>query len=166
MGAFRAGLWSHHTGQPQCDIGAAAVCVAASVIGEGRVAMAQVLLVDDDAADVARAEAALAAEGHTVVRVSGPDGCVETVRRVGPDVVVLEAVFGGVVAGFDLARSLAAQFPDLPLIMVSAADDVLDAPALAEQDVDGWLPVRRYLQKPVAGEVLVYEVEHALPTAH
>lgn len=144
----------------------AAVCAAASVIGEGQVAMAQVLLVDDDAADVARAEAALTAEGHTVVSIPDPGGCVDTVYRVGPDVVVMEAVFGGVVLGLDLARSLAAQFPALPLIMTSTADEVLSAQELDRQDVDGWLPVRRYLQKPVTDEVLVYEVEHALPTAH
>jgi CheY-like chemotaxis protein len=128
--------------------------------------MAQVLLVDDDSAAVARAEAVLAAEGHTVVSVSEPGGCVAAVQRVGPDVVVLEAVFQGVVAGFDLARELAAQFPALPLVMISRADQVLDTRVLAEQDVDGWLPVRRYLQKPVTGEVLAYEVEHALPMTH
>lgn len=128
--------------------------------------MARVLLADGDPAAVGRAEEALTAEGHTVVSVSDPGECLGAVQRVGPDVVVLEAVYAGTVAGFDLARQLAARFPALPLIMVSGADQLLDARVLAEQDVDRWLPVRRYLQKPVAGAVLAYEVEHAVATGH
>lgn len=128
--------------------------------------MARVLLVDDDPATAARVEAALAAEGHTVVSVSQPGECVDAVQRAGPEVVVLEAVFEGSVVGFDVARELATKFPALPLIMVTGADELLDSHVLAEQDVDGWLPVRRYLQKPVASEVLVYEVEQALAVGH
>jgi len=33
------------------------------------------------------------------------------------------------------------------------------------QDRDGWIPVSRYLVKPVLADVLVDEIEHLLPAA-
>jgi DNA-binding NtrC family response regulator len=128
--------------------------------------MARVLLVDEDRGQVAQLEAALTTEGHTVLAVSTPDECMASIRRFEPDVVVTDAVFQGAVRGFDLVRFLAADLPQVPLIMATSADDLLDASQLAEQDHDGWLPALRYLQKPVALEALLYEVEHALPTTH
>jgi DNA-binding response OmpR family regulator len=126
--------------------------------------MAGVLLVDDDPRTVAANIAALEARGHAVVTASDTAGAKAAVRRLEPDVVVLEAMLDGGYAGFDLARHLAGQFPTLPLIMLSRVDEHLDPDALADQDRDGgWLPVRRFMEKPVFPEVLAYEVEHLLP---
>jgi hypothetical protein len=80
---------------------------------------------------------------------------------------VLEAMLDGATAGFDLARTLAHDFPALPLIMLSRVDEVISDRELATQDRDdGWMPVARFMEKPVAPEVLVYEVDHLLPEAH
>jgi DNA-binding response OmpR family regulator len=82
-------------------------------------------------------------------------------------VVVLEAMLDGATLGFDLARTLARECPALPLIMLSRVDEVIPARVLEAQDRDdGWLPVARFMEKPVAPEVLVYEVDHLLPVAH
>ena len=77
----------------------------------------------------------------------------------------MEAVLGGKLAGLDLARSLAQDHPDLPLIMLTRADDLLSSEQLDSQDRDGWIPVRRYLEKPVLDDVLAYEIDHLLPEA-
>jgi CheY-like chemotaxis protein len=68
-------------------------------------------------------------------------------------------------AGLDLARSLAHDHPDLPLIMLTRADDLMSDEQLDSQDRDGWIPVRRYLEKPVLDDVLVDEIDHLLPEA-
>ena len=129
--------------------------------------MARILLVDDDAELVARNAAALEADGHTVTTASTTAEGLDAIRNGAPDVVVLEAMLDGATAGFDLARSLAHDFPVLPLIMLSRIDEVISARELASQDRDdGWLPVSRFMEKPVAPEVLVYEVDHLLPVAH
>ena len=129
--------------------------------------MARILLVDDDAELVARNAAALEADGHTVTTASTTAAVLDAIRRGAPDVVVLEAMLDGATAGFDLARSLAHDFPALPLIMLSRVDEVISARELASQDRDdGWLPVKRFMEKPVSPEVLVYEVDHLLPVAH
>lgn len=126
--------------------------------------MAEVLLVDDDQVAVARNAAALEARGHVVLAADDTTAAKAVVREQEPDVVVLEAMLDGGLAGFDLARDLARQFPSLPLIMLSRVDEHLDPKQRARQDRDGgWLPVRRFMEKPVQPDVLAYEVEHALP---
>ncbi len=126
--------------------------------------MARVLLVDDDAAVLARNSAALVASGHHVETATTSADALASVRRTGPDVIVLEGMLDGGFRGFDLARTLAAEFPRLPLIMLTGADEVLTPQERADQDRDGgWLPVQRFLQKPVMPEVLVDEVEHLVP---
>jgi CheY-like chemotaxis protein len=129
--------------------------------------MAHILVVDDDPVVVASNVAALKAIGHTVAAVSTTAEASEAVRLELPDAVVMEGMLDGAFAGFDLARSLAHDFPALPLIMLTRADEHLTPRELSRQDRDGgWLPVRRYLEKPVSTDVLVYEVDHLLPGAH
>jgi hypothetical protein len=51
--------------------------------------------------------------------------------------------------------------------MLSGLDDGFDADERAEQDQEGsWLPVGKYMQKPVPPEIVVAEVDHMLPGAH
>ena len=50
--------------------------------------------------------------------------------------------------------------------MLTRADEHLTVQERAEQDRDGWLPVQRYLEKPVSTDVLAYEVDHLLPGSH
>jgi CheY-like chemotaxis protein len=126
--------------------------------------MGRVLLLDEDRGQVAQLEAALTAQGHHVLALFSPQECLTSLRQFQPDIVVMEAVFQGVTSGFDLVRSLASDYPQVRLIMVTDADNVLDARQLAEQDHDGWLPVLRYIRKPVTSEALVHEVESALQT--
>jgi len=128
--------------------------------------MAHILLVDDDRDLVAGNVAALQALGHSVSTVSTSAEAAEAVHREVPDLIVLEGMLDGAYAGFDLARSLSKDFPALPLIMLTRADEHFTARERSAQDRDGWLPVRRYLEKPVSTDVLLYEVDHLLPGAH
>ncbi len=128
--------------------------------------MATILLVDDDPKVVRRNRAALEASGHDVATVATTAQALDAVRVIDPDVVVLEAMLDGGLAGFGLARTLARRYPTLPLIMVSKVDEHMTPAELATQDHDGgWLPVSRFMEKPVLPAVLVYEVEHALEAA-
>ena len=95
--------------------------------------MAHILVVDDDPVVVASNVAALKAIGHTVAAVSTTAEASEAVRLELPDAVVMEGMLDGAFAGFDLARSLAHDFPALPLIMLTRADEHLTPRELAEQ---------------------------------
>ncbi len=128
--------------------------------------MANILLVDDDADVVSRNRRALEADGNEVTAVSTVAAALAAVRRELPDLVVMEAMLDGALAGFGLARALAREFPTLPLIMLTRADEYISNAELARQDRDGgWLPVQRFMQKPVLPEVLAYEVDHLLSAA-
>jgi DNA-binding response OmpR family regulator len=125
--------------------------------------MAHILLVDDDADLVSRNMAALVADGHAVSVAETTSEALDAARRDRPDAVVLEAMLDGGLAGFDLARTFAREFPALPLLMVTHADEVLTTGERQGQDRDGgWIPVERYLEKPVMPDVLVYELDHLL----
>jgi DNA-binding response OmpR family regulator len=129
--------------------------------------MARILLVDDDANVVAINRRALEAGGYAVTTASTIAEAHAAIGREMPDVVVLEAMLDGATAGFDLARSLAHENPDLPLIMLSRCDESLSASERASQDRDdGWMPVARFMEKPVAPDVLVYEVDHLAKAGH
>jgi CheY-like chemotaxis protein len=127
--------------------------------------MANILLVDDDPVSVAGYSAALETSGHSVSASSTTAEAARSVRDALPDLVVLEAVLDGKLSGLDLARSLAEEHPDLPLIMLTRADELLSSEQLDSQDRDGWIPVSRYLEKPVLTDVLVAEIDHLLPKA-
>ncbi len=129
--------------------------------------MARILLVDDDLEVVALNRCALEAGGYTVTTASTTAEAHAAVGREMPDAVVLEAMLDGATAGFDLARALAREFPHLPLIMLSRVDEYLTAKQRAGQDRDdGWMPVERFMEKPVSPDVLVYEVDHLVGMAH
>jgi CheY-like chemotaxis protein len=127
--------------------------------------MAHILIVDDDPVSVASNAAAIETLGHSVSASSTTAEATEAIRREVPDLVVLEALLDGDFSGIDLARSIAEDHPDLPLIMLTRADEEMSPEELASQDRDGWIPVNRYLAKPVLTDVLAYEVEHLLPEA-
>ena len=125
--------------------------------------MAHILIVDDDPDSVAGSAAAIETLGHSVSASTTTAEATEMVRRETPDLIVLEALLDGGLCGIALARSLAEDYPELPLIMLTRADERLTDEQLASQDRDGgWIPVRRYLAKPVLTDVLAYEVEHLL----
>lgn len=125
--------------------------------------MAEVLLIDDDCGELTRDAAVLTAQGHSVRSFPELAAGLAALRSAPPDVLVLEPMAAGTPAdGLAAVRTVAREFPVLPLIALTRMDDHLDAAELARQDVDGWLPVLRFIRKPVAAEVLVDEVDHAL----
>jgi DNA-binding response OmpR family regulator len=128
--------------------------------------MAHILLVDDDPQVAAANVAALEANGHTVATVTNTSEAAAAVATAVPDAVILEAMLDGAYAGLDLARSLARDFPTVPLIMLTRADEHFSPAERRNQDRDGWLPVARFMEKPVATDVLVYELDHVLPSTH
>jgi DNA-binding response OmpR family regulator len=129
--------------------------------------MGRILLVDDDPATVAGNVTALEAGGYAVTTATTTAEARAAIGRETPDLVVLEAMLDGATAGFDLARSLAAENPALPLIMLSRVDEHLTGKERAGQDRDdGWMPVARFFEKPLSPDVLVYEVDHLVKAGH
>lgn len=121
----------------------------------------KVLLVDDDVDLVAVNTAILESRGYVVVSAhSGPAGLVKA-RAESPDLIVLDVMMGTNSEGFDLARALRKDDAtrSIPLIMVTSVNSTV--PFRFEPDPT-YLPVDRFLEKPVAPEALLREVEGIL----
>jgi two-component system OmpR family response regulator len=125
--------------------------------------MAHVLLVDDDKDLVELNRTALELGGHRVDCAFSAEEGWETVTRLSPQLVVLDVMMERFDAGFELAHRIARAHPNLPLIMLTGVDDYLSKEMRASQDHDeGWMPVHRFMEKPVSPAVLLTEVESLL----
>jgi len=121
----------------------------------------KVLLVDDDTDLVAVNRAVLESRGYAIVAAhTGPAGLVKA-KAEKPDLVVLDVMMGTNSEGFDLARALRADdaTKHIPLIMVTSVNTTV--PFRFEPDPT-YLPVDRFLEKPLAPEALLSEVQKML----
>lgn len=124
--------------------------------------MATVLLIDDEADVMAANRLALLANGHRVWVATTATEALAALVEEKPDAVVVETMVVGLEAGFDFADRLAEAVDPRPVIILSRADDFLDAATRRAQDRDGWTKATLFMEKPMAPERLAEEVEHAL----
>jgi response regulator RpfG family c-di-GMP phosphodiesterase len=103
----------------------------------------RVMVVDDDTQARALYRRILEREGYVVAEASDGIEAIEMVPNWGPDVIVLDAMMPRL-DGLGCARWLKARAAtqDIPLIMLSAADDAKDIEAALEAGVD------EYITKP------------------
>jgi CheY-like chemotaxis protein len=122
-------------------------------------AMANILLVDDDEDLIEMNKTTLAQRGHTVLVAYSAAEALQLVQANRPDAAVVDVMMEKVSAGFDLARHLHAQMPELPMIILTGIRKEMQF--LAEPD-ETWLPVTKVLEKPVNPRVLADEVDKLL----
>ncbi|HSK97806.1 MAG TPA: response regulator transcription factor [Euzebyales bacterium] len=108
----------------------------------------RVLVVDDDEAIRTALERALALEGFVVSTVDGGGAALATVDADPPDVIVLDVVMPDV-NGVAVTRTLRDQGRELPILILSALDEVGDRVAGLQAGADD------YLVKPFAVDELV-----------
>lgn len=124
--------------------------------------MATILLIDDDVDLVEMNSVVLSHRGHEVLKAySASEARKQLDGGARPDVVVLDVMMEEVSAGFDLAREIHEKFPDLPTIMLSGVQAATGVPFRFKPD-ETWLPVVRFLDKPVAPAALANEIEQLL----
>ncbi len=112
-----------------------------------------VLLVDDDAVFVDAVSAVL--EGRYEVRTAANGHeALAAIAATPPDVVVLDVMMDHLSEGFDVARTLRSRDETraIPIVMLTGVDEVFN---VRMEIGESWFPYDRYLQKPVAPEVLL-----------
>lgn len=121
----------------------------------------KVLLIDDDADLVAINEAVFAARGFAVEKAYNGNAGFERALACTPDAIVLDVMMSTNSEGFDLARRLRGDDATraIPLVMVTSVNSTVPF-SFAPDGV--FLPVDRFLEKPVSPEALVAEVEGIL----
>jgi DNA-binding NtrC family response regulator len=121
--------------------------------------MAKVLLIDDDVDLVEMYRLVLTHRGHTVQTAYSAADARKVLASAGrPDIAVLDVMMESQTAGIELAREIHATYPDLPMLMPSGVHEAMDVPFRLEPDQD-WLPVTKFIDKPVNPERLADEIE-------
>jgi len=124
--------------------------------------MSTILLVDDDADLVEAYKLVVTQHGHEVKAAYSAEEARELLKSGDrPDVIVLDVMMERKDSGFELAREVNEQFPDLPVILLTGVHQALSKSFHFEAD-ETWLPVVRFLDKPVDPAVLAKEIDTAL----
>lgn len=125
-------------------------------------AKGQILLIDDDVDFVMMNRAVLEHSGYEVsVAFNGQEG-LEVARQRLPDLIVLDVMMEEVTEGFDLSREFRAD-PSLghvPIIMLTSVNRQFRPLTFGPDPT--WLPVDRFLDKPLLPQRLLAEVESIL----
>lgn len=123
----------------------------------------KVVIVDDDRSFAESNRDLLEAFGFEVhIAATGSAG-LALAKRVVPDVVVLDVMMKTDTEGFEVARALR-EVPELAnvgVLLVTGMTTDLRLSSRLKPD-STWLPVDRVLEKPIAPERLLREVERAI----
>src|SRR6185369_15497554 len=120
-------------------------------------AVAEVLVVEDDAAVREGLQLALRRQGHVVRTAESGELGIEVLVHHRPDIVVLDLMLPGM-DGFETCRRMRASGP-VPIIMLTARSDDFDVVAGLEAGADD------YVAKPVEPRVLDARIRAVLRRA-
>jgi len=123
--------------------------------------MATILLVDDDVDLVQMNRRVLEHRGHSVVCANTAEEARELLKTTQPELAVVDVMMESQTAGFDLAREIHQRLPEVPMIVLSGIHEATGVPFRFEPD-ETWLPVLKFLDKPVAPADLAGEIENIL----
>jgi two-component system response regulator MprA len=118
-----------------------------------------ILVVDDDAAIRRVLSRGLAAEGYEVATASDGGAALVELERHVPDLVVLDVGMPGL-DGLAVARRARAKGVAVPILMLTARDDVVDRVAGLDAGADD------YLVKPFATDELLARIRALLRRGH
>ena len=123
--------------------------------------MAHILLVDDDQDLVEMNKTVLTQRGHKVTVAYSAAEATKVARANLPDLAVLDVMMEDKTVGFALARDLHHLSPRLPMIMLTGIRKEMQLGYGFEPD-ETWLPVSKFIEKPVNPRVLADEAEKLL----
>jgi two-component system, OmpR family, response regulator SaeR len=126
--------------------------------------MARILLVDDDQDVIEMNRTVFAQRGHQVEVAYSAEEANKVAQANPPELAVLDVMMEEKTAGFELARSLHALYPDMPMIMLTGISKELQLGYSFAPD-ETWLPISKFMEKPVNPRVLADEAEKLLAAA-
>lgn len=123
--------------------------------------MAKVFLIDDDVDLVKMNEIVLKKRGHEIIIAYSASEARTKLPASRPDIIVLDVMMESRSAGFELAREIHKMYPDMPTIMLTSVHEAAGVPYRFEPD-ESWLPVVKFMDKPVDPTKLADEIEATL----
>ena len=120
--------------------------------------MSKILIVEDEAGIARFVELELKYEGYEVeVADNGTDG-IDKARTCGADLIVLDVMLPGM-SGIEICKTLREEGNNIPIIMLTAKDDISDKVAGLDNGADD------YMTKPFAIEELLARIRVAIGRA-
>lgn len=128
--------------------------------------MAHILLIDDDANLVDANKLVLEARGHEVSVAYTGDEAWKLLEERRPDILVMDVMMEEFTSGFTLAEDVSIKYPGMPILMLTGVQQHLSSDWKFDKHKDAnWLPVSKFLAKPVNPTKLAEEIVVALEAA-
>ena len=112
--------------------------------------MSYIMVVDDDP-DLANATATvLRSEGYEITVYNDIESAFDAFKINRPLMVILDVMFpGNSSGGFDLARKIATETKEVPILMLTAVNAHFQVDFSAKDIDQEWMPVTDFMEKPV-----------------
>jgi two-component system, OmpR family, response regulator SaeR len=123
--------------------------------------MAQILLVDDDQDLIEMNRTVFAQRGHNVIVAYSAAEALKIAKATPPELAVLDVMMEDKTAGFELARELHSLNPQMPMIMLTGISKEMGLGYSFQPD-ETWLPVSKFIEKPINPRVLADEADKLL----
>jgi CheY-like chemotaxis protein len=120
-------------------------------------------MIDDDADFIEANRTVLEAHGFTVTTAYSAQEGWDVLHKTTPDVIILDVMMEEFDSGFRLANDLNIRFPKVPVLLLTAVHDFMsDKWHFSRENDADWLPVIKFLEKPLAPNQLVAAIRDAL----
>ena len=123
--------------------------------------MANILLVDDDQDLIEMNRTVLSQRGHNVNVAFSAAEARTAVSGNAPQLAVLDVMMEDKTVGFELARWLHEKYPGMPMIMLTGISKEMGLGYTFKPD-ETWLPVSKFMEKPVNPRILADEADKLL----
>ena len=122
-----------------------------------------VLIVDDDVAFVKLYSLFLRNKGLEISAAYSAAEALETLQRIRPDIVVLDVMMEHFDSGFNVSKSIKADYPDLPVILMTAIGEEtgMDFEPQSEEERD-LMHADAFLDKGASPEQLLAKINELI----
>ncbi len=124
----------------------------------------KILIVDDDVDFVAATKIVLEKSGYHVETCLSAEECLEKVKTIDPDLIIMDVMMETDHSGFDLCREIKRNLKtkEIPVLMLTAVEEKYPMNFESAAGDETWLPVDGYIDKPVEAGVLLERINKLL----
>lgn len=124
----------------------------------------KILVVDDDKDLCDSLMVILDNAGYAAATAMSRVEAMERIRAQRPDLVILDVMMETWHDGFEMSRELKSDpaFSDMPILMLTSIEESTGIEFKSCAGDPAWLPVDRFLDKPLRPQVLLEEIEGLL----